>query len=281
MATIILDESFYADGTYFHNKDYLNELLDIVSKYIDAEIAIFIPNANISDIWSQNNTIAMINQEIQKKGNFIIYDQYSTKPTSDIDFEFVNFSTAFIGEIHFLHDISDDVIILFPLEKHGINIKKIATYVFTINHITEELNSNLSKWISEGINTKNILLPTQDSPLPNTDLTNDYKKILDEKLLGKNINERIPIILEVSSEVLRRNGYKYDDFLSSINSTKNKIRKIYKNDDSSIIFGCIDIDTGSIEICYHNGKHNDEYGYDNESHNKHDNTGGHDIKLHK
>lgn len=68
--------------------------------------------------------------------------------------------------------------------------------------------------------------------------------------------------------------------LSSINTTKNKIRDIYQKYDLSV-YGSIDIESGSIEICDNNGNHKDEFGFDNKKHNKYDSTGKHDIKLHK
>lgn len=279
MAIMILDEEFYKENVYFSEKDYLNDLLDFVSKYVDAEIAIFAPNANISSAWSQNYHIAYVNQEIQKRGNFLIFDQLETIAERDVDF--LECSESFIGELHYLHNTGNDVIILFPLCKHDKNIKQMSTYAFIINHITKELNSNFSHWVSNGINIKNTITPTQESPLPNTELTKHYKDVLEDKLKGLNHFERIPAILDVTGEVLRRNGYTRDAYISAINSTKKKIRDVYRNDDSLTIFGSIDVDSGSVEICYHDGKHNDEYGYDNKKHDKHDDSGGHDIKLHK
>lgn len=279
MEVIILDEDFYLEETFYSEKDYIGELLDFVKNYINAEVAMFVPDSNISDIWSRRNHITALNREIQKRGNFKIYDQKLVIPSEDQELSV--FSPNFIGRVHLLHEEAEKVIILFPINKHNQNVKQISSYIFAINNFDEELNSNFSNWVSDGLLVKNILTPTLDSPLPNTDLVNKYKKLLDKKLKNKNINERIPVILEICGEVLRRNKYKYDQVVSSINSTDKKIRTIYKSNSTPVMYGCIDVDTGSIEICYWNGQHKDEYGFDNNPHNKHDSTGRHDIKVHK
>ena len=124
----------------------------------------------------------------------------------------------------------------------------------------------------------NIIEPTLDSPLPNVDLCNEYKDLQNELIKGKDNFSRIPIYLQIGKEVLQRNSYIHNKHLSSINTTKNKIRDIYQKNDLSI-YGCIDIENGSIEICDHNGRHKDEFGFDNQTHNKHDSTGKHNIKL--
>lgn len=279
MEVIILDEDFYLEEIFYSEKDYIDELLDFVKNYINAEIAMFVPDSNISDIWSRRNHITALNREIQKRGNFKIYDQKLVIPSEDQELSV--FSQNFIGRIHLLHEEAEKIIVLFPINKHNQDVKQISSYLFVINNFDEELNSNFSNWVRDGLLVKNILTPTSDSPLPNTDLVNKYKKLLDKKLKNKNINERIPVILEICGEVLRRNKYKYDQVVSSINSTDKKIRTIYKSNSTPVIYGCIDVDTGSIEICYWNGQHKDEYGFDNSPHNKHDKTGRHDIKVHK
>ena len=280
MAILILDEEFYTNELWYSDKEneYLINLLTMIKQYINVPFAMFLPNANITEIWSKRNNITYINREIQKRCNYKLYNSLSITPMVDDSFEDV--SASFIGEVYALLKEEKEVFIVTPLIKHKKDIKEIIDNVYVINNITKELDSNFSKWISEQKYTKNIIIPTQESPLPNIELTREYIDILTEKLYGKNNSERIPIILKVSSEVLRRNGYKYENILSAINTSKNKIREIYSADLCKV-FGSIDFDRGSIEICYKNGKHNDEYGLDNKAHNKHDPTGAHDIKLHK
>ena len=72
MEVIILDEDFYLEETFYSEKDYIGELLDFVKNYINAEVAMFVPDSNISDIWSRRNHITALNREIQKRGNFKI-----------------------------------------------------------------------------------------------------------------------------------------------------------------------------------------------------------------
>lgn len=278
MAIIILDENFYKEDIFYKEYDYLNKAISFISKYIDADIAIFMPNIYSSNIWSQNNSISHIFKLIQKYGNFRIFDSNEVKSICNVDFN--GLSDNFTGQLFYVHNTEDIVILITSPENQNKDLKIISDFIYVVNHVTKETNSNFSKWVSEGTFVKNIKIPSDDNPLPNLELIEEYMEILTSKLCGKSIPERIPVILEVTGEVLRRNGYKLNEFLTSINTTSNKIRKVYDNN-SFPIFGCIDVDTGSIEICYRDGKHNDEYGFDNKPHFKHDPTGGHDIKLHK
>lgn len=279
MPIILLDESFYDEDCYFTNKEYLTGLLDFISNYIDANIAIFLPNAYIGNIWSNNNIISFIQREIQKHGCFEIYDAHDVTPTYDDELE--GFSSSYIGEIHYIHNGFETVIIPLIPKKHKNDIKKMSTYIDIINHYNEELNSNFSSWVSEDIYVKNIKIPTSDKPLPNTELCLKYKSVLDDKIRGMNISERKAVYLEIGREVLQRNGYKYDLNLSSINKSKEKIREIYVNDKGNeVIIASIDVENGSFEICDKNGHHIDEFGYDNKPHSKKDTNGKHDIKIH-
>lgn len=280
MALILLDENFYNENTHIKHNEYFKELLVFITKYFDIDIALFIPNANLSAIWSNNHFISHINREIQKTGHFEILDETNVIPCSDNNFDVLSFSDSMIGEIYYLHEHFEHVIIPLSPDKHKQNIKQIMDYVYLINHVYEELDSNIGNWISNNVYMHNLITPLPDNPLPNTDLCHEYKTIQDNLITGKDIPSRIPIFLQVVSEVLKRNTYIRDGYLSTINTTKKKIREIYKKIDSSL-YGSIDIDTGSIEICDHNGHHIDEYGFDNEKHNKHDSTGKHDIKLHR
>lgn len=279
MAIILLDENFYKEDTHLEYHGYFKKLMEFITKYFDVDIALFIPNANLSEIWSSNNLISQINREIQKTGQFEIINELNVVSCSDDKFNVLSFSNSIIGEIYYLHEHFQDVIIPLSPDRHEQNIKQIMDYVYFINHIYKELDSNIGNWISKNIYTHNIITPLPNSPLPNTDLCHEYKNLQDELIIGKDIPSRIPIFLQVVSEVLRRNSYIRDEYLSSINTTKKKIREIFRKDDLSL-YGSIDIDTGSIEICDHNGHHIDEYGFDNKKHNKHDSTGKHDIKLH-
>lgn len=282
MAIILLDESYFEEETYHIHKEYFKDLLKFISFYFELNIAIFLPDANISEVWSRNTIISEIYRKVQKTGQFDLFDSNIIDDVENSDFDSLGVSNLFVGKIDYFHEQGHDIIIPLSPDKHRKDIKNICGYVFAINHIYKELDSNISNWISNNnVYMKNIAIPTLDDPLPNTDLCHEYKSVQDSLIQGQSINSRIPIYLKVGGEVLRRNTYIFNAVLSSINTTKKKIREIYKTCIEEVVHGSIDIESGSIEICDENGHHKDEYGYDNQCHEKHDSTGKHDIKLHK
>lgn len=282
MAIILLDESYFKEETYHIHKEYFKDLLKFISKYFELDIAIFIPDANIGEVWSANNLVSKINIEIQKTGQFELFDSNIIEDIVNSDFDLLEVSDLFVGKIDYLYKHGhNNIIIPLSPDKHYMEIKRITDYVFIVNHIYRELDSNISNWISDNMYMKNITIPTLKNPLPNTDLCHEYKSVQDRLIQGQDTYSRIPIYLKVGGEVLRRNTYIFNAVLSSINTTKKKIREIYKTCIEEVVHGSIDVESGSIEICDENGRHKDEYGYDNQSHDKHDSTGKHDIKLHK
>ena len=226
MAIILLDEEFYKEETHFKYMGYFEELLKFTTKYFNIDIALFIPNANIGEIWSNNHFISHINREIQRTGHFEIFDESDIVSCSDDKFDVLSFSDSLIGEIYYLHEHFHHVIVPLSPARHKQNLKHIMEYVYFINHIYKELDSNIGSWISNNMYVRNIIKPLPSSPLPNTELCQEYKNLQDDLIIGKDIPSRIPIFLQVVSEVLKRNSYIRDGYLSSINTTKNKIREI-------------------------------------------------------
>lgn len=281
MAIILLDEIFYKEEIYCIYKEYFEKLLNFISTYFQLDIAVFVPDSNVSEAWSSNNIIGEIIRKIQFTGQFKVFDSNVIESFEDANFNQLEFSNFFIGEINILHEHYENVIIPLSPCKHKKELKQISDYVFMVNHIYKELDSNISNWISDNMYMKNITEPSLENPLPNIELCHEYKSVQDELIRGQDISSRIPIFLKVGGEVLRRNTYVFDDELSSINTTRNKIREIYKSNGQNVVHGSIDIESGSIEICDYRGNHEDEYGFDNQSHDKHDSTGRHDIRLHR
>lgn len=277
MAKLLLDE-------YFFNRDnsdgYIDEVIKFIFKYFEDDIVFFHPYCNQGNLWMLKNQIATIEMKVMKKNKVHICDLNSLNNyifNNDISLE--KFSIDFIKQIDYVRKLFDDVIVFIAPENYFIDDNHNEN-VYLINHIKKELDSNIAYFIANQLFAKNIINPQTNSPLPNIDLCNEYKILQDDLTQGKNISDRIPIYLKVCEEVLLRNSYTHNNFLSSINTTSKKIRKIYQTQ-NPIIYGSIDVDTGSIEICDRNGHHIDEFGFDNKKHNKHDSTGKHDIKLHK
>lgn len=278
MAKLLLDEMFFSRD---NGDNYIDELIEFISKYFIDDIVFFHPYCNPGNLWMIKNEIASIEKKVMKKGKVYLCDLNLIENLDIQDNPFTeNYCDHFIKKIRYICATFNDVIIFNSPENHSIKETKPLDQVYLINHIKKELDSNIAFFIVNKLFMTNIIEPATDAPLPNTDLCDEYKDVQDGLIQGKNISERIPIFLQVGKEVLHRNTYLHNENLSAINTTERKIRDIYQKSDLSI-YGSIDIDTGSIEICDHNGQHLDEYGFDNEKHNKHDSTGRHDIRLHR
>ena len=144
-----------------------------------------------------------------------------------------------------------------------------------ICNILADFNESIRKILLS--NKKYQIKPTVKSPLPNKELSEKYIKIRDELIrLGQ---DRIDVYTKVGTEVALRNNYQYDPCLTSINSNSGCIRHIFQSNCSPKIYLSIDIRHGNFEVCDSNGKHVDEYTYNNQKQNKHDPTGKHDIKF--
>lgn len=276
MAKLLLDEMFFARD---NGDNYINEVIDFISKYFIDDIVFFHPYCNPGNLWMLKNEIASIERKVMKKGKVYLCD---LNQIEDLDVQGKYFTKKycddFAKKIKYICDMFDDVIIFNAPENHSMKAIRHFGHVYLINHIKRELDSNIAFFVANRLFMTNIIKPTIDSPLPNTDLCDEYKILQNELIREKSIPERIPIFLQVGKEVLYRNTYRYNENLSAINTTDRKIRDIYQKNDSSI-YGSIDVENGSIEICDHNGSHIDEYGFDNKKHNKYDPTGKHDIKI--
>lgn len=278
MAKLLLDEMFFVRNNI---DGYIDEVIYFICKYFKDDIVFFHPYCNPNNLWMLKNEMASIEKKVMKSGKVYICD-WNLINSYDLQKNicFDKCSKQFTKEISYLCNTFEDVIIFNAPENHNIKENHPYEHIYFVNHIKKEIDSNIAYFISNGLFMINIIDPKANSPLPNIELCDEYKSIQDELIKGKDTFSRIPIFLLICKEVLQRNVYTYNGFLSSINTTKKKIREIYQNKDSTI-YGSIDVDTGSIEICDHNGHHIDEFGFDNQKHNKHDPTGKHDIKLHK
>lgn len=278
MAKLLLDEMFFERD---NSDNYIDKLINFICDYFEDDVVFFHPYCNTGNLWMLKNEIAIIERKIMKKGKMYICDLNEIKNyTIEENKLSNNYSDDFIKKLKYIRNIFNDVIIFNAPENH--HIKEINPYehVYLVNHIKKEINSNIAFFIINKLFMFNITEPTLNSPLPNTELCDEYKDLQDKLIQGEDVFNRIPIYLQIGKEVLQRNTYVHNKILSSINTTKEKIRDIYQKSDSSL-YGSIDIESGSIEICNHNGKHVDEFGYDNQKHNKHDSIGKHNIKLHK
>lgn len=278
MAKILLDDDFFNMEGSEKDQEYLNQVIEFLHKYFNMDFAIFQDRDNIQGRYNIYSYKAIIEKKLQKKGIMEIYENSVSR--NDSNYSELEFSEEFIGKIDEIHNNGEDIIIPVCIAKHEKNKKCINGFTYIINHIYEELDSNIAKFISDHqyIRKDYIIEPSKKEPLPNKDICSHYKNLQDEEIKGKDQNGKIAIYCKVGKEVAMRNTYKYDSKVSSLNGTSKKIRRIFKvGNGSKTMYASIDVEHGALEICDSKGKHIDEFNYIGDPQNKQNSS--HDIKV--
>ena len=276
MAIILFDEDFYEDGD---EDGYISNLILFIEKYFDLEVSVFHPFCNVGNGWAQQNMLAAIQLKLQKIGKLEIFDSNVIMPVNDSNYKCLNFSSEFIGQINYLIALYDDIIIPVTQSKHTLGIKSPNPHVYIVNHIYEELNSNIAYFIINNIYIHNILKPNINSPLPNKKLCDKYYDC--QKKLIKEGKDKLDVYSEVAKEVANRNTYIFNKDVSNKNRNKgnnkrkNK-REIYNS--TNKIYISTDFESGCFEYYNSKGKHQGERSYTDEQLSPPDKTGRHDIK---
>lgn len=277
MAIILVDEDFYKDGDM---NEYINDLIHFIDKYFDIEVSVFHPFCNIGNSWAQQNMLATIQLKFQKTGKLEIFDSNMIRPVNDSSYNCLGFSPEFIGQINYLINLYDDIIIPVTQTKHELEIKSPSPHVYIINHIYKELCSNIAYFITNNMFIHNILKPNINSPLPNRELCKKYYDY--QKELIKKGKDKLDTYSEVAKEVANRNTFIFNKKISdknkskTNNSKKNK-REIY--DSNNKIYISTDFESGCFEYYNSKGKHQGERSYTDEQLSPPDKTGGHDINV--
>lgn len=274
-AIILLDEDFYNGSD---TKEYIDELILFIDQYLDLDLSAFYPFCNIGNSWAKQNILASIQLKFQKKDKLEIFDKETTTPSFISTYSYLDFTPEFIGEIDFLLSKYDDVIIPVVQRKHKFNIKKPQNHVYIINHIYEEIDSNLAYFILNNIYVKNILRPNIDSPLPNKELCKDYYDLQKRRI--ETGDDKLQIYSSIAKEVASRNTYIFNKEVSQKNKNKSKNYKKNKREIYDIngkIYISTDFESGCFEFYNSKGKHQGEFSYTNNSLSPPDETGRHDI----
>ena len=107
------------------------------------------------------------------------------------------------------------------------------------------------------------------------DHTNFYAKA--GRMAG---GDMIALSLEVGKVIAEANFYQYNDQVSKLNNSSDRIRDIYSiSFKGKVIYLSIDIDNATFEVCDHQGRHLGEYPFDGGVPKSADPNGGHDIKV--
>lgn len=146
MTTILLDEAFYKES----DNEYLDMLIRFIDKYFNVSVSVFHSFSCLEDDWITNNMNAVILKKIQKTGKFMLFNTNSIVPSANQEFSILNFSEEFIGKINYLHTFYDKIIIPVTTSKHEMDIKQLCNYVYIINHVYNEIDSNIACFICDG-----------------------------------------------------------------------------------------------------------------------------------
>lgn len=277
MAILLLDEDFYEDGDI---DGYINNLIFFIEKYFDLDVSVFHPFCNVGNGWAQQNMLATIQLKLQKIGKLEIFDSNMIVPINDSNYDCLSFSPVFIGQINFLINQYDDIIIPVTQRKHELEIKSPCPHVYIINHIYEELNSNIAYFITQKMYIHSILKPSTNSPLPNKKLCEKYYDL--QKKLIKNGKNKLDVYSDVAREVANRNSYIFNKKVSDKNKNKSKGKKKNKReiyDVNNKIYISTDFESGCFEYYNSRGKHQGEYSYTNDQLSPSDQSGEHDIDV--
>ena len=277
MAIILLDDDFYENGD---TNNYVNNLISFVDKYFDLEVSVFHPFCNVGNSWAQQNMLATIQLKLLKIGKLEIFDSNMITPSENSSYNGLGFSPEFIGKINFLLNHYNDIIIPVTQTKHDMEIKSPCIHVYIINHIYEELQSNIAYFITQNMFISNIIKPSINSPLPYKDLCKNYYN-LQKDLINKG-HDKLEVFSDVAKEVANRNTYIINKKISNknknkSNNSKKSKREIYDSDNKMYI--STDFESGCFEYYNSKGKHQGELSYTGTKLSYRDETGNHDINV--
>ena len=106
-----------------------------------------------------------------------------------------------------------------------------------------------------------IVFPSsnQDDIFPNYSLCMDLNT---EYQINKRYEDRISYTKEIGAEVASRNGYTYDNNLSTLNSQKQKsIRCVFKKFNKTAFYLSLDFESGGFEVFDYKGTHLGQYSF--------------------
>ena len=243
--------NYYLDVDYCVTKTFLvllsRLMQDPMGEYRESEEY---KNSIMRSFWSNIN-LDEIHEDAQIKEavmppNFIM-------PRRDDLRDYMNESFSIMSS-----EDDDYIFFLSPLNfEYGIILNQKT---HTVKHIYKEVGSYLAELFSrqEYIKTEALKKPTLENPLPNVELCREYSILRKEKI--EHGQGGIATFLELGKEVAMRNGYKYDENISRINTAG--IRKIYSSSSIPKLYLSIDVEHGAFELCNDRGQHQGEYSYE-------------------
>ncbi len=150
----------------------------------------------------------------------------------------------------------------------NLRIKNTGKFLFYIGNYDEEIESNISKWISDNHLILHISNPNFNNKFPAKDLCDGYDKWRSE-ILQPNYNEdKISAFIQIGFEVAIRNHYIYDSRLSALNKQKAKPdkngnrpkRHVFKNKKKDVYLST-DFENGGFEVYNKNAVYQGQYRF--------------------
>lgn len=185
-------------------------------------------------------------------------------------------------------------------------LKKSRTELPKTTHIQQiDTVEELKKWLRVEIEWKNVLKSSEfgniksiyeqsqlnnfdfnswnpsSNYLPLTEISNylvdnDWDKF--RLYLRSNASQKNSLISEMAQKVAIINGYSFDNKVSDLNKTKDKIRQIYSAGETrNKIYLSVDFEKGAYEICDFQGTHLGEFLFDEKPNGEADKS--HNIRI--
>lgn len=290
---IIIDPSliwFNHENNMEEYFEYLKSVTDFIDKYLD--MTLLTSTEIISLLRKLNKDPFSSYRETQQQKTKIIRNLMHHIDTDDIvtlldetivlpklaTSESKEANKTFQKLLNYSVKNSIECLLFLALNNHTCN-DTVPCNIKLVRHVYMETDSHLAELFSTGnyINKENFLQATEKKPLPNKDLCMGYTTI--RNTLIQDGKGGIPLFLKLGREVIYRNGYIKDDYLTKINNSA--IREIFRKDVKNSWYLSTDVEHGAIEVCDEIGRHVDEYNYEGVAQCKRDKSGKHNIKLKK
>lgn len=270
MNKILIDDKFYRNT--LETEEYLDNLLNVIKEYFDAEIIIFEPFYKNNKTYHFTSNIQLINKKIFKTHKSKKYDSNKViEVTNNLLYDKLLFSEELVKKINYLllENTEDRIIIplVYNIQNRRLPIKKYSDRVFIIGNYDEEVESNISDWI-ENNEVICIPSPTIDNKFPAQDLCGRFDNWRSNILQPNYDGDKISDLSAIGIEVAKRNRYKYDASLTAINkryAKKDKNgnspkRQVFQNNKKSVYLST-DFENGGFEVYDKNATHQGQYRF--------------------
>lgn len=290
---IIIDPSliwFNHEDSMEEYFEYLKSVTDFIDKYLD--ITLLTSTEILSLLRKLNKDPFSSYRETQQQKTKIIRNLMCHIDTDDIvtlldetiilpklvTSESKEANETFQKLLNYSAKNNIECLLFLALNNHTYN-DAVPHNIKLVRHVYRETDSHLAGLFSTSsyVNKENFLQATKKKPLPNKDLCTGYTAI--RNALIQDGKGGIPLFLKLGKEVVYRNGYIKDDYLTKINNSA--IREIFRKDIKNSWYLSTDVEHGAIEVCDETGRHIDEYTYEGVAQHKRDKSGKHNIKLKK